>query len=63
MENLLNKVWYQSKRIFPIDGTPEVWQPAFWVPVDKTYFKIARKLKVSSTPMHDLIIKVYLVLL
>lgn len=44
-ENLLNKVWYQPERIFPVDGTPEVWQPAFWVPVDKTYFEIARKLK------------------
>ncbi|KEH27142.1 bark storage-like protein [Medicago truncatula] len=44
-DNLLNKVWYQPERIFPIDGTPEVWQPAFWVPVDKTYFEIARKLK------------------
>jgi len=46
----LNKVWYQPERIFPVDGTPEVWQSVFWVPVDKTYFEIARKLKVSSTP-------------
>ncbi|WJX30100.1 hypothetical protein P8452_18673 [Trifolium repens] len=45
MENLLNKVWYQPERIFPVDGAPEVWQSIFWIPVDKTYFEIARKLK------------------
>lgn len=44
-ENLLNKVWYQPERIFTVDGTPEVSQHIFWVPVDKTYFEIARKLK------------------
>jgi hypothetical protein len=49
VENLLSKIWYQPEEIFPIDGTPEVLQHAFWVPVDKTYFEIARKLKVSST--------------
>ncbi|PNX85843.1 bark storage protein a-like, partial [Trifolium pratense] len=47
VENLLNKVWYQPERIFPVNGTPEKWQDVFWVPVDKTYFEIARKLKVS----------------
>ncbi|CAJ2636775.1 unnamed protein product [Trifolium pratense] len=45
VENLLSKVWYQSEEIFPVDGTPEVLQHAFWVPVDKAYFEIARKLK------------------
>jgi len=60
-ENLLNKVWYQPERIFPVDGTPEVWKPAFWVPVDKTYFEIARKLKVSSTLNDHLITSVCLV--
>ncbi|KEH27138.1 putative hydrolase [Medicago truncatula] len=45
VENLLSKVWYQPEEIFPVDGTPEVLQHAFWVPVDKTYFEIARKLK------------------
>jgi hypothetical protein len=62
VENLLSKIWYQPEEIFPIDGTPEVLQHAFWVPVDKTYFEIARKLKVSSTSIHHLIIKVYLIL-
>jgi hypothetical protein len=62
MENLLNKVWYQPERIFPVDGAPEVWQSIFWIPVDKTYFEIARKLKVSSTSTLHLIIKVYLIL-
>ncbi|CAJ2636779.1 unnamed protein product [Trifolium pratense] len=45
VENLLNKVWYQPERIFPVNGTPEKWQDVFWVPVDKTYFEIARKRK------------------
>ena len=58
---MLNKVWYQPERIFPVDGTPEVWKPAFWVPVDKTYFEIARKLKVSSTLNDHLITSVCLV--
>ncbi|TKY44616.1 Bark storage protein A [Spatholobus suberectus] len=43
--NLLNNVWFQAEEIFPVDGTPEVRQHAFWVPVDKTYFKFATKLK------------------
>ncbi|XP_050903371.1 bark storage protein A [Lathyrus oleraceus] len=45
VENLLNKVWYEPEQIFPVDGTPEVKQHVFWVPVDKNYFEIARKLK------------------
>ncbi|XP_057447169.1 bark storage protein A [Lotus japonicus] len=45
VENLLNNVWYEAEEIFPVYGTPEVRQHAFWVPVDKTYFKIAKKLK------------------
>ncbi|CAL0332515.1 unnamed protein product [Lupinus luteus] len=43
--NLLNNVWYQAEETFPVNGTPEVRQHAFWVPVDKTYFQLARKLK------------------
>ncbi|TKY44614.1 Bark storage protein A [Spatholobus suberectus] len=43
--NLLNNIWFQAEEIFPMNGTPEVRQHAFWVPVDKTYFKIATKLK------------------
>lgn len=45
VQNLLNNVWYQAEQVFPVNGIPEVRQHAFWVPVDKTYFKIARKLK------------------
>jgi len=62
VENLLNKVWYQPERIFHVDGTPEVSQHTFWVPVDKTYFEIARKLKVTSTAIPRLIISICLVL-
>jgi hypothetical protein len=55
VENRLSKIWYQPEEIFPVDGTPEVSQHAFWVPVDKTYFEIARKLKVKfnyTSPFH-----------
>ncbi|KAF5459022.1 hypothetical protein F2P56_023012 [Juglans regia] len=45
MENFLNNVWYQPEEIFPIYGTPEVRQHAFWVPVDKDYFIVAKKLE------------------
>lgn len=61
-QNVLNKVWYQPEEIYPVDGTPEVEQLAFWVPVDKTYFEIARKGKVSSTLLHHLIEVVNLVI-
>ncbi|KAK9269392.1 hypothetical protein L1049_001165 [Liquidambar formosana] len=44
-ENLLNNVWYQPEEIFPVAGTPEVRQHAFWVPVDKHYFAVAKKLE------------------
>ncbi|GMY36054.1 bark storage protein A [Fagus crenata] len=43
--NLLNNVWYQPEEIFPVYGTPEIRQHAFWVPVDKHYFTVAKKLK------------------
>ncbi|KAA8521812.1 hypothetical protein F0562_012485 [Nyssa sinensis] len=44
-DNLLNNVWYQPEEVFPIDGTPEERQHAFWVPVDDHYFKISEKLE------------------
>ncbi|KAI3897916.1 hypothetical protein MKW92_009587 [Papaver armeniacum] len=44
-ENLLNNVWYQPEEIFPVDGTPEVRQHAFWVPVDGKYYELAKKLE------------------
>eukprot|EP00253_Pinus_taeda_P027406 PITA_27406 len=43
--NLLNNVWYQPEEVFPVDGTPEVRQHAFWVPVDKRYYHIAKSLE------------------
>lgn len=45
VNNRLNRVWYQPEEIFPINGIPEVRQHAFWVPVDKHYFEIAKKLE------------------
>jgi len=33
-----------------VNGTAEVRQHAFWVSVDKTYFKIAGELKVNLNP-------------
>ncbi|KAJ4957796.1 hypothetical protein NE237_024907 [Protea cynaroides] len=43
--NFLNSVWYQPEEIFPVNGTPEVRQHAFWVPVNSRYYSIAKKLK------------------
>ncbi|KAL2346923.1 hypothetical protein Fmac_000923 [Flemingia macrophylla] len=31
VDNQLNNIWYQPEEIFPIDGTPEERQHAFWV--------------------------------
>lgn len=44
-DNQLNNLWYQPEEIFPVDGIPEQRQHAFWVPVDPTYYNIAKKLK------------------
>lgn len=43
--NLLNRVWYQPEEVFPISTTPETRQHAFWVPVDKHYYALAKKLE------------------
>jgi len=48
--NLLNSVWYQPEEIFPISGTPEERQHAFWVPVSKRYYKLAGKLEGLELP-------------
>ncbi|XP_010047917.2 bark storage protein A [Eucalyptus grandis] len=42
--NFLNRVWHQREEVFPIDGVPEVRQLAFWVPVDKSYYKLSTKI-------------------
>ncbi|KAL5558686.1 hypothetical protein UlMin_034897 [Ulmus minor] len=44
-DNLLNNIWYQPEEIFPVDGTPEEREHAFWVPVDPTYYNIAKNLE------------------
>ncbi|KAL6984782.1 hypothetical protein U1Q18_018161 [Sarracenia purpurea var. burkii] len=44
-ENLLNRVWYQPEEIFPVNGTPEVREHAFWVPADYHYFSLAKNLQ------------------
>ncbi|KAL6006185.1 hypothetical protein ACLOJK_040231 [Asimina triloba] len=43
--SLLNSVWYQPEEVFPMDGTPENRQHAFWVPVDTDYYEIAKQLE------------------
>eukprot|EP00253_Pinus_taeda_P014100 PITA_14100 len=43
--NLLNRAWYQPEEVFPVNGTPEVRQHAFWVPVDEHYYQISKSLK------------------
>ncbi|CAA0838373.1 Phosphorylase superfamily protein [Striga hermonthica] len=44
-DNLLNNIWFQPEEIFPVDGTPEDRQHAFWVPVDQNYFQLSQKLE------------------
>ncbi|XP_028095319.1 uncharacterized protein LOC114295290 [Camellia sinensis] len=44
-DNFLNNVWYQPEEVFPIDGTPEERQHAFWVPVDSHYFELSKNLE------------------
>ncbi|KAH7524193.1 hypothetical protein FEM48_Zijuj06G0093100 [Ziziphus jujuba var. spinosa] len=44
-DNLLNNIWYQREEVFPIDGTPEQRQHAFWVPVDSLYYHLAQNLE------------------
>ncbi|XP_057737076.1 uncharacterized protein LOC130954353 [Arachis stenosperma] len=44
-DNLLNNIFYQPEEIFPINGTPEQRQHAFWVQVDTTYYNTASRLK------------------
>ncbi|CAI9100375.1 OLC1v1037358C2 [Oldenlandia corymbosa var. corymbosa] len=56
VENSLNKIWYQPEEIFPIDGTIEERQHAFWVPVDEEYYSLAKKLEVSTIYMSPSII-------
>lgn len=46
-DNFLNNVWYQPEEIFPVYGTPEVRQHAFWVPINKRYFALAQQLEVN----------------
>ncbi|NP_001148584.2 uncharacterized protein LOC100282200 [Zea mays] len=48
--NTLNSVWYQPEEIFPISGTPEERQHAFWVPVNKRYYALAGKLEGLELP-------------
>ncbi|THG01417.1 hypothetical protein TEA_020195 [Camellia sinensis var. sinensis] len=45
-DNFLNNVWYQPEEVFPIDGTPEERQHAFWVPVDSHYFELSKNLEI-----------------
>ena len=45
-DNLLNNIWYQPEEVFPIDGTPEEREHAFWVSVDPQYFEISKNLEV-----------------
>lgn len=47
--NLLNNVWYQPEEVFPVHGTPEVRQHAFWVPVNPKFFAVAKELEVICT--------------
>ncbi|TKW11995.1 hypothetical protein SEVIR_5G008100v4 [Setaria viridis] len=48
--NTLNSIWYQPEEIFPVSGTPEQRQHAFWVPVSKRYYDLAGKLEGMELP-------------
>ncbi|GLJ53348.1 hypothetical protein SUGI_1137530 [Cryptomeria japonica] len=43
--NLLNNAWYQPDEFFPVHGTPEVREHAFWVNVSDSYYQLAQKLE------------------
>lgn len=45
----LNSVWYQPEEVFPVTGTPEVRQHAFWVQVDQNYYNLSQKLEVTCS--------------
>lgn len=45
-DNLLNNVWYQAEEVYPVDGTPEKTQQAFWIPVDSKYLSLSKTLEV-----------------
>ncbi|CAL1414370.1 unnamed protein product [Linum trigynum] len=44
-DNFLNSVWYQREEIFPVDGSPEVRQRIFKVPVDSRYMEVAKSIE------------------
>lgn len=50
-DNLLNNVWYQPEEVFPVTGTPEIRQHAFWVPVNDHFYQIAGNLKVIHSTL------------
>nr|GEW13127.1 bark storage protein A-like [Tanacetum cinerariifolium] len=47
-DNLLNNVWYQAEEVYPVDGTPEQTQQAFWIPVDSNYFSLSKRLETMK---------------
>ncbi|PWA53861.1 nucleoside phosphorylase [Artemisia annua] len=47
-DNLLNNVWYQAEEVYPVDGTPEQTQQAFWIPVDPNYFLLSKTLETMT---------------
>ncbi|KAG2241612.1 hypothetical protein Bca4012_015342 [Brassica carinata] len=49
-DNLLNRVWYQPEEIFPVTGTPEVREHAFWIPVDEYFLDLASQLENTKLP-------------
>eukprot|EP00253_Pinus_taeda_P033286 PITA_33286 len=44
-DNLLNNLWYQRDEIFPVNGTPEVREHAFWINVSDSYYKLAEQIE------------------
>ncbi|CAI0543384.1 unnamed protein product [Linum tenue] len=44
-DNFLNNVWYQPEEIFTVDGSPEVREHIFKVPVDSRYLEVAKMVE------------------
>lgn len=59
----MNSIWYQPEEVYPVDGTPESREHAFWVPVDSSYFAISKKLEASkATKSLNLLVIPYVVI-
>ncbi|CAL1414372.1 unnamed protein product [Linum trigynum] len=50
-DNFLNNVWYQPEEIFTVDGSPEVREHIFKVPVDSRYLEVAKMVEKQGVTL------------